>query len=501
MKQRSFVGICFDLLTIVVCVILLFNITACCSDEAPFKGKLIAYLEKDLPIVNRTSEKYAAYFDFTGAMIACNNDTTNETFNGLCQKITGSSVSFDIYKLGNTQISEFSDDLLPAQVFLQIKQASNNLEFYAPIEKTLKKITDEGRPAVLITDFEEYTTQGDIYRQAYATPYFQKWLECGGDITFFITDYKENNLPKHLFYVVFDSNHHDLLNLVEEGLEGLPRNYKKFTLATNSYPMKSSYLSAKQGGTFHDDSGEDIVSCSVEDGTDDGFFKLDSLRAESYVFSNTWEDIIKNAGNQTIENGVQVPFTHLFRHLYIDLSESDSYELIKLGVKVYDIQDDFDKYWGYYVAKNNKPKIIKEAGEIYLDYEGVEAGKPFYDDSGKIKSEFDYPKEPGNINEIHDMLDFDNDLFESSFHQNPAETELGIYFHKGFTGKIYQQDNNDALIRIDIVPAEVNICNLDTIDTLFGWPGNDCLSSSVKSVLQDLKPIGKPIYSYFIRIQ
>ena len=92
-------------------------------------------------------------------------------------------------------------------------------------------------------------------------------------------------------------------------------------------------------------------------------------------------------------------------------------------------------------------------------------------------------------------------MFESSFHQNPAETELGIYFHKGLTGKIYQQDNNDALIRIDIVPAEVNICNLDTIDTLFGWPGNDCLSSSVKSVLQDLKPIGKPIYSYFIRIQ
>ena len=99
------------------------------------------------------------------------------------------------------------------------------------------------------------------------------------------------------------------------------------------------------------------------------------------------------------------------------------------------------------------------------------------------------------------MLDFDNDLFESTYKNDPSKTELGVYFHKGFNGKITQQDNQNALLRIDIVPTEVDICNLSIIDTLFGWPGNDCLSSSIKSVLQDMKPIGKPIYSYFVRIQ
>ena len=84
---------------------------------------------------------------------------------------------------------------------------------------------------------------------------------------------------------------------------------------------------------------------------------------------------------------------------------------------------------------------------------------------------------------------------------DPTHAELGIFFHKGFTGKILQQDDPNALLRIDIVPTEVDICDLDKIDKLFGWPGNDCLSASVKSVLQDLKPIGKPIYSYFVRIQ
>ena len=75
-------------------------------------------------------------------------------------------------------------------------------QLWAPIEKTLKKIADEGRPALLVTDFEEYTKEGVIYRQAYATPYFENWLKRGGDIQFYVTDYMEGSLRKHLYYVV-----------------------------------------------------------------------------------------------------------------------------------------------------------------------------------------------------------------------------------------------------------------------------------------------------------
>ena len=478
----------------------LLGITSCGGNinEPTFREKLNAYLKKDLPVVTVSSDKYAAYFDFSGVYVAYEDPDTKATFNGLTQKIT-SNGNFNIFKLANSEISELTE-LKPAQQFEQIHNVQEQNQLYAPIEETLKKIAEEGRSAILVTDFEEYTKDGVIYTQAYAAPYLKKWLEGGGDITFYVTDYVEKSLPKHLYYVVFDSNHHELLKLVEQGLEGLPKNYTKFTLATNAYPMSSSYLSTAQGGTYHDGQGEDIVTSSVEDGSDNAFFMVDSLRAESYVFANSWEDIVKNASELTKENGADVPFTHLFRNLFVDLSHSDSYEIEKLGVKVNNVQDDFDKYWAYTVAIANKPSVKKEAGETYVECPEVSAA--YYDETtGKLKPEFDYSKEPGKKIEILDMLDFDDDLFENSFKKDPAQAELGIFFHKGFTGKILQEEDPNALLRIDIVPTEVDICDLDKIDKLFGWPGNDCLSASVKSVLQDLKPIGKPIYSYFVRIQ
>ena len=229
---------------------------------------------------------------------------------------------------------------------------------------------------------------------------------------------------------------------------------------------------------------------------------VDSLRAESYVFGSNWEDIVENASYQTVSNGIDKDevFTHLFRNVYVDLTHSDSYKINSLAVRVTDIQEDFDKFWGYYQAINNKPKIAKEAGETYLDFEGHEEGEQYYDENGNLLQEWDYSKSKGNIFEIQDMLDFDNDLFLESYKQDPAHAELGIYFHKGFNGTILQQKDPSDLLRIDIVVAKAEICPLTQIEHLFYWPGNDCLSASIKSVLQDMKPIGKPIYSYFVRI-
>ena len=232
-KNRNFVtlliaGICISATTSCSLTDSIFG-----GNEDAFSDKLTVYLKKDLPVVRVSSEKYAAYFDFTGAMTACNDSQTAETFNGLCQKITGESAKFDIYKLGDSKIAPLTGEVRPAQIFAQLKNASKQQEFYAPIEDALKQITKEGRSAVLVTDFEEYTKDGQIYRHAYATPYFKSWLASGGDITFYVTDYNEG-IAKHLYYVVFDYNEHSLLKLVENSLQGLPVNYKRFTLATNS---------------------------------------------------------------------------------------------------------------------------------------------------------------------------------------------------------------------------------------------------------------------------
>lgn len=473
------------------------------KDSGSFPEQLTEYLKKDMPRVTVSSNKYAAYFDFSGVYVAYDDPATKQTFTNLTQRVTGDAASFDIYSMANDSIMELSGANSPAALYQKLHDSNQQGQLWAPIERTLKKIADEGRPALLVTDFEEYTKDGVIYRQAYATPYFRTWLQRGGDIQFYVTDYMEGSLHKHLYYVVFDYNQHKLGNLVAEALKGAPVNYKTFTLSVNSYPMGTSYPSATQGGTYHDESGQDVVSLSVEDGSDDGFFMMDSLRAESYSFDAPWTDIVQNAKDQTLANGAKVPFLHLFSNLYIDLSHADSYKIKSLAVKVTDVQKDFDAYTSYNIAVNNPPKKQRDADGVYLDWDGHEAGEQYYDENGNILPEFDYTKKKPEIPEYKDMLVFDNNLFQQSLAKNPARAELAINFDQRFNGTIVGQPDDAAqdLTRIDIVIADADICPQSTIDQLFGWDGNDCLSAAIRNVLQEMMPIGKPIYSYFVRIR
>lgn len=450
-----------------------------------------------------SSNKFAAYFDFSGVYVAYNDPATKQTFNNLTQKVTGDAATFDIFSLANDSIVPLSGANSPAALFQKLHDSNEQGQLWAPIERTLKKITDEGRPALLVTDFEEYTKQGVIYRQAYATPYFRKWLQLGGDIQFYVTDYMEGSLHKHLYYVVFDYNHHALGNIVAEALKGAPVNYKTFTLSVNSYPMSTRYLSASQGGTYHDETGQDVVSLAVEDGSQDSFFMMDSLRAEYYSFDASWTDIVANAKEQTLANGAKVPFLHLFSNLFIDLSHADSYNIKSLAVRVTDVQNDFDAYTSYYIALSNPPKKERDADGVYLNWDGHEAGEEYYDDKGNIKPEYDYPSHHPEVKELKDMLVFDTDLFRQTRAKDPSHAELAVNLDPRFNGTIVGQDDDEVndLLRIDIIVADADICPQQRIDELFSWDGNDCLSSAIRNVLQDMRPVGQPLYSYFVRIR
>ena len=482
-------------------------LTGCGSSNngSDFQTQLVNYLKKDLPVVTTSSNKYAAYFDFSGVYIAYNDPATHQTFNSLTQKVTGEASSFDIYSLANAKIQLLSGANSPAALFQKLHDSNQQGQLWAPIEKTLQKIADEGRPALLVTDFEEYTKDGVIYRQAYATPYFEKWLKRGGDIQFYVTDYVEGSLHKHLYYVVFDYNNHKLSKMVADALQGAPKNYRTFTLSVNSYPMATSYPSANQGGTYHDENGEDVVSMSAEDGKDGSFFMMDSLRAESYSFDASWQDILNNAHQQTLANGVQVPFHHLFSNLFINLSHADSYNIKQMAVVVTDVEKDFTLFNDWNTAMLNKPVKKHDTDGVYLDWDGHEAGQQYYDDNGNLLPEYNYPKiaQSQQPKVINDMLVFNNGLFEQTKAKNPARTELAIDFDPRFNGTIVGQSENQAndLLRIDIVVADADISQQDKINSLFAWDGNDCLSSAIKNVLQDMKPIGRPVYSYFVRIR
>ena len=76
----------------------LANLCLCCisgsKDDTPFDQKLVSYLKKDLLVVNVSSEKYTAYFDFTRAMTANGKcsiyyEATNKATNHLCKFTCG----------------------------------------------------------------------------------------------------------------------------------------------------------------------------------------------------------------------------------------------------------------------------------------------------------------------------------------------------------------------------------------------------------------------------
>ena len=76
--------------------------------------------------------------------------------------------------------------------------------------------------------------------------------------------------------------------------------------------------------------------------------------------------------------------------------------------------------------------------------------------------------------------------------------ELAIDFNPKFSGEIANYPAGD-MIRIDIVVADCTP-NYSNLDKLFSWGGNTNLSEAIRNTLQDLNLVGRPVYSYFVKL-
>lgn len=478
------------------------------SSTDPTPENLQTYYEKDSQRMDSVG-KFAAYFDFSGVYLAYNDPQTAQTFNGITQKVTGSLQNYDLYSLANSQIEQLSGGQLQsaANIFEQLHNPAAQGQLYAPIEQTLKKIVTENRSALLVTDYEEYTPGHQIYQQAYATPYFEEWLKRGKEITFFVTDYMEGNLPKHLYYTVFDDENHRLLHEIEDGLQGKPQNYKRFTLSMHNYQVDTkpggtsgAYVGPCVGGTYHNGNGEDLVTESIEDGGENGFQRLPYARAEVYTWDADWESIVMNAKDQQ-DPSIAAPyrFKHLLQNLYADFSNTDSYRIQALGARMTDIGQDFELYMNWLTAMKFPPQKTTTDGESEVEVPSESAD--FYDDNGNLLPQYDYTKNGGRTADVQGVIGFDQGLFEQSFNQTQgSKTELAINLDPRFSGKIAGAEEGSNLYRIDliVVAAEPNLG--PQIDELFSWPGNNSLSSAIRNVLQHCNPQGTSVYTYFIRM-
>lgn len=472
--------------------------------------KVALYYTKDFTEPDK-QDAIEAYFDFSDGMNwAYQNDTTKNILKDIVNKVSNENGA-KIYSMAEDQIT-----LLPEKtttLFNTIMSPDSYTKKFAPIEKTLARIVESDNNALLVTDFEEYTPDGKIQTAAFASKYFEEWLNRGYDIKFYVTDYVENTLPKHLYYILFNTKDHALQAKVEEAIKSQPKNYREFTLSTNPWELTTNYKGAAYGGCYHDASLQDVVSGTDESGTTESycnynlegnvatilqdalFFKSTGrLNAEYYPMGASWSDIVKNA-----ESASQLPgnehFTDLLRGLFIDLTPQDSYIVKRLDVIATDVQQDLDKYVNSIMPQIvGKPQMVDD-GEGGLVASPTNDQEPYYDERGNVLSEYIYS--PQSPSQIMDAFELNQTLFDNTMRTDPSKVEIGIDLKSGFSGTIGGYTQGD-MIRLDVIIAECDP-NISLLPSLFSWNGNSNLADAIKNTLQNMKPEKRVIYSYFIK--
>lgn len=450
------------------------------TDDVNMPQQIKQYFDKDITLRN-AANNYSAYFDLSdGVVLAYKNQGAANFLNATVQKLT-SSDSCQVYSLADDKITPLQ--LKQTELYNKIMDAKSYTQQMAPIEKTLDKIVKDGKSSLLVTDFEEFTPDRQVQHQSFATRYFVNWLKQGNDITFFVFDFiGVRNIPYHLYFIVFDNKSHKFLNQIKESAVGVT-GYQEFHLSTDAYSVSTQYPSASQGGNYHDaETGEDLITGIMEDGSGIAYTNYGKgARLEYYPLGVSWEDALKNSQEAT-QAGFNPKFTDLFRNLFFDFSNQDSYIIKKLDVKVTDIEEDFQRYALYQNALANKEKSAT-----------------YYDENGKLLPDYDYSKNKVQNKEIKDLLVLDQDLFSQSMAQSGGKkAEIGIKFSPNFKGSLIGGEPND-LFRIDVTIAESQPNFSPRLDQLFSWGANNNLRDAIRNTLQELNPKGTIIYTYFAK--
>lgn len=446
----------------------IFAMSGCGSSEAAMPEVIEAYLTyQNMQSAPQPSDTvYDAYFDISdGLLSAYAVPETSNCLESMVNKVTGNPHCKDVYTLKNGEIAK--SEKRQTELYNYILDPTS-YQAIAPIEETLAQITAGNKAALLVTDFEEYDGTA-IQQQNYARKYFNEWLDKGYRIVFFVFDYTEGSLAKHLYFTVFDTPDHLLLKETEDALNGNGGNYRTFRLNKDDVAFSVPYPAVTVGGAYHDSkSGEDIVSCTNETGEDDCYTLFNGLNAEFYPFEESWVNIVQNA-EEMKEPGYTPPFTHLISGLKANFERMSGYDVKRLGIRITDIQADYDKFAGYYDFRKN----------------GNNA-----DENGRVLAEFDYEKGGGPVGTVEDMFVID-------FKTKDATADIAIDFRPHFSGTVAGMPPTD-LLRVDVVIAECEP-RYDVLPALFEWTGNRSLVEAVKNTLQEQNPTGRVIYSYFIK--
>lgn len=441
----------------------------------------------------------AIYIDFSSGI---NKAFSDPSIRGMMTNCFNTLLAekFEVYKLGSNEITQLNVSNT-TELGQQISDPAQYIDIWAPIQLAVEKIVDGDNDALLITDFEEWAKNIEVTSTAFLKIPFSKWLKKGNSIHFFIVDYKEGTVDKHLYFTVFNCGNPGESSMITNLDPKLGPFTTRFDLSDKSYKLHTDYACEKCGGLFYDASGKSEQAKNVLDLKDSYVNGLKSGdHYEFYPLGVDWKTI---DGLHTTYKA-QNQFNDFFRKLYADLSNDDSYSFADFGVKVSDVTTDFDQFAKSAEAKKHKPKLVKGADgeDKFADNETDPIALSCYDTKGKLKEQWIYQQKPAEA--VNEVFTLNKTLFTNTRNTDKKNVEFGVAFDSMFNLKSIH--NLAGLMKVDILlnraAPNLNGAKLSK----FQWKNakgipNVALYESIKNSLQELKPARKVVYSYYIKTQ
>lgn len=440
-------------------------------------------------------KNYDIYLDFSpGMYVAFQDEKTKIFFDLFINSLKISEVDF--YEVANSKIQMF-ENLKTTEIYRKIKDPNNYMLSYAPFNDVLDSINKTKSEAVFITDGELWVKDKGERDDPWAREQFENWLKQENEIDFYITDHTDAGKEKHIFYMFFIpkqkiNNENNISDQFKYYLNhsGETKNfqYSHFSFCNNSFKITTDYKTPSNGGA-HEYAYID-PDAYLNEGPE--------YRFEYHEYLSGWKDMVKYILNYKDDDGNPVDNGDaLIRNLFLDISDLEYFKVEELGIKVFDIRNDFNKYKNYRECIINQPKCSKSENNQIIDY-----GLPgCYDENGKLFSEKIYTQAT-NFPVIENLFSFDQQNFITGIEKN-KKGEILIKIDKNFNGK-QLSDEDYNLHRIDIYLKKV-VPNTDDINlNKFIWEGkevkyNRALYNSIIGALNDANPEGKVIYTYYIK--
>lgn len=383
------------------------------------------------------------------------------------------------------------------------------------IEKGLDQLVKNNRPALLITDFEQWDqTKGkELHDQAIYNAQFKGWLERPNhSITFYYADFcdpemdakgregagkviMKDRFHKKIFFAFFDVDKERSFSKIAIPDYNLPSSLKKLVIDIAPYKVKTNYKSLDKSGIGM---GLEAQVTKVLQGLPNN---------KNYEFINVgkynWEFIDKS-----IQTKKGDPF---FSNLILDASNNTTFDLKKLKVVVSDVTKDFTYFVQCKHASTLNPKFIqdKKSGKDVFDPKTDPKAQLVYDPSTKqLKPDWIYHESKDNKpKDLDEFFEINNSMFSNSKKNSSKNINVQVMMHPAYNKSKMTQKN--GLLRVDIIAAEVSKNYTFFNGLTWDSPGNQggpiqyqntSLTKSIQSALKELDG-GQVIYSYYLRVR